>query len=769
MKKLVWVGHREAEIFKTRSFFTYSITTWGSNKDNNFSYCGEFRTRVIDHSELRCFYTEKIKKLLNEDDYHFMFYSQPLAHKLLLTFPELKDKFICLNAESTLALLNNKINTRLWLSHHIPVLDFVLLSGTDCTLDTIKTYFPSYHSFVLQEACSAGGLGTYVLNQDNEGRLIQSIKKNDLYLVSYFATPSFSINTHVLISDDNAIFLPSSIQIIENYNDNLIYSGGDFVNYSHIEIRYQEKVRSYAQKASELLRGIGFRGVCGIDFLVYKEEVYFIELNPRFQASTLLLNLALHEANLPSIHQLNWEAFHCKKLKLHSHLEDLAVPYSFYKYKKEVTDTDEQHIQKLRILESSNDIEYILYDGFEQTYNEDGSYLFQAIWKQHISSCSKDGRLQVHPNVPLDYFMKCVLPLTYTTESLIRLKIALLNQGVRISGNATSQLNLTGGYNESVFSSIDLVLYETLRINAPINVNLSSLSPFSLDYIEDKYVLYYYDTKISEVQLEFAKSIRDLKTKNGYAYKSIAFISGDRLRIKPEQGCYFKAHGIGCQFCPENMGKYSSNGYSMEDIQEVIDYCIENEDFRHILIGGGSADPITDENKIIAVADYIHSQTNMPIYLMSLPPNELEYIDKYVNAGISEIAFNIEIYDREIALDYMPGKGKITLEKYILSLKRACDLINHNGNVRTMLMAGMEPIENTLMAIEILAKAGIQPMISVFRPVASCKLAHLIQLTNDELYTLYTEAEQICQLYNLSLGPTCSSCQNNTLALTLEK
>jgi len=33
MDKYVWIGHREAEIFKTNNFFSYSITSWGSNEN----------------------------------------------------------------------------------------------------------------------------------------------------------------------------------------------------------------------------------------------------------------------------------------------------------------------------------------------------------------------------------------------------------------------------------------------------------------------------------------------------------------------------------------------------------------------------------------------------------------------------------------------------------------------------------------------------------------------------------------------------------------
>ena len=105
--------------------------------------------------------------------------------------------------------------------------------------------------------------------------------------------------------------------------------------------------------------------------------------------------------------------------------------YSLYKYKKEFQDDSKQYLNKLALVEGSQDTEYILYDGFVDDEFSDGTYLYQVIWKRHISSCGKDCKLHLHPNIPLTYFMDRSLPLTQNIDDIIRLKIALLNQGVR--------------------------------------------------------------------------------------------------------------------------------------------------------------------------------------------------------------------------------------------------------------------------------------------------------------------------------------------------
>lgn len=769
MDKYIWVGHRESEIFKTSNLFTSSITSWGSNENGNISYCKEFDTRNIDNELRNMFIIEKLKKILINSNYKVLFYSSTLAYSLLNLYPNFQDNFICLNSKNILELLNNKINTRLWLSNHVPVLKFILLSGAECHINNLKSLFPNCHTFIIQEAKSYGGQGTFFIDSHNHAEVVMNLKRDSLYLVSQYANPSFSVNNHLLITDTDIITFPSSTQIIEKHKNKLMYMGADFVNYKNIDKAYQKKIRQFSKKIGHLLQGIGYKGICGIDYLIYNEEVYFVEINPRFQASTFLLNIALEEHGFPCIQELQISSFNGNQILLSEKLKNMDVNYSFYRYLKIEQDCQRQYMDKITLLQKCSEVKYIIKDGYKDNEYIDETYLYQAVWNRHISSCSKDYTLHLHPNIPIQYFIDDALPLKNTNESLMRLKIALLNQGVQLLSETIRKINLYGGYNESVFYSIDIILFDYLRINAPLNINLSSLSPFFIGISDNEFVLLYYKKELCKISLEFSKSIKQLNTKNGIPYEKIAFISGDRLRIKPERRCFFKTNGKGCFFCPGYKVSLQDDDYDMNDIEEVIDYCIENETFRHILIGGGSADPSIDQNKILPVIKYIRSKTQKPIYLMCLPPNDISYIDKYIDAGVNEIAFNIELWDREIAREYMPGKGNISLEDYLNKLEYAIKRINKIGNVRSMLIVGLENNENTLSAIECLTSKGIQPMLSIFRPTTNCKLPYIVQLSNEDIYNFYIEAEKVCRKNNVFLGPSCPSCQNNTLTITLKQ
>ena len=150
---------------------------------------------------------------------------------------------------------------------------------------------------------------------------------------------------------------------------------------------------------------------------------------------------------------------------------------------------------------------------------------------------------------------------------------------------------------------------------------------------------------------------------------------------------------------------------------------------------------------------------------MSLPPNNAKILRDYKEAGITEVAFNIEIWDRKIAQKIMPGKGKIPLSHYIDILRESTSIWGKEGNVRTALIVGLNQSKLLLTATEYLCQLGIQPMFSVFRPMIGTKLENIVPPSNQTLLSLYQDILRICAKYHMEPGPSCKECRNNMLAL----
>lgn len=207
----------------------------------------------------------------------------------------------------------------------------------------------------------------------------------------------------------------------------------------------------------------------------------------------------------------------------------------------------------------------------------------------------------------------------------------------------------------------------------------------------------------------------------------------------------------------------------IDDVCEAIDFYLDHTDFRHFLIGGGSGNESDEHENILKLATHIRSRSNKPIYAMCLPPENTKILKDYYNAGINEIGFNLEIFDRAIAQAIMPGKGNIPLSRYEKAYIEAVRLWGDGGNVRSLMVLGLEREESFFKGIEWLSRLGVMPIISVFRPLNNIALNNVLPPDNEDLEAIFYQAAEITAKRHLIPGPLCTACQNNTLSLPISK
>ena len=125
----------------------------------------------------------------------------------------------------------------------------------------------------------------------------------------------------------------------------------------------------------------------------------------------------------------------------------------------------------------------------------------------------------------------------------------------------------------------------------------------------------------------------------------------------------------------------------------------------------------------------------------------------------------MELYDRTLALRYMPGKGRISRERYLNALSWAAECVGKMGAVRCSFIAGLEPMESLLEGVEAVCRLGAAPILSPFRPVPFTDMQDVVPPSNEWFLELTQRAEEICRHYSLTLGPSCPACRNNTLTI----
>jgi hypothetical protein len=340
----------------------------------------------------------------------------------------------------------------------------------------------------------------------------------------------------------------------------------------------------------------------------------------------------------------------------------------------------------------------------------------------------------------------------------------LFNHGVRINERAIESLQKTGGINYKEFEAVDITL-QGLYISVPYGTQMSRLSPFEIDFRDDdeEYVLSYLGKTISNIEIRSEDTLGTRLLKQGFRFDEVVYLGNDRLRVYHRHSCFYKTTGLGCHFCDIDA---SNRNFTLDDIKSVIDSYTDNKAIRHYLIGGGSNEAESNFAKILGIVEYIKVKNRKPISLMSTPPKDYKILHRLYNAGITEVAFNLELFDRELAQKYMPGKGKIPLSVYQIAFKESVCLWGRN-NVRTSFIVGLEPIESLLQGVEFVCRIGVSPVLSLFRPINGTLLSHLLPPSNADVLRICLEIEKICDKHDIKLGPMCKYCEDNVLKIML--
>ncbi len=753
---LLWSGPRESDISELNCFCA-SITIFGSNQGNNCSYSGSTKTRV-DHNQPDCiandFFNEKIEEWLDEyPDLKVMYYNSIYSKYLP---PKYRNRVVGSNELFLLELLDSKRDVRKLASKIIPVVPFQEIYSANQLLKIILNS-KNKKRYILQENHASGGYGTHIIDKENISLYIESMDLNKGYFLSPYFNDTISINVHCILFDDNVIVCPGSIQLVKEINNKINYLGSDFVEYKRLTEEVKKAICENSKSFGEMLRDMGYRGVLGIDFLIIENQPHLLEVNARFQASTPLLNRALKNAFLPSMQELHLLAFESDASIESKKIENLNVSYSMAAY---TTDTWKKEISFFEANTPEN-IVCVELDGFEDSeIILRGAYLFHIIFNTNLCSINAENGLWIYENLydVCNDFTTAVL-----NKSILHIKISLLNQGVIITEKAKELICKQGQIRNAVFSAVDLTILDGLHVNCPTDVKMVFLTPWKIKVDNYKLKLYYYNNEISDVVVDMADPFANRLTKSGLPYHKISFWATDRMRIHHTISCVFKKSNVGCSFC--ELPKQEQL-LCIDDVFEVIDfYLSQKHTFRHFLIGGGSETYEQEAEHITQIASYIRKKSDKPIYLMCLPPKNISVLQTWYDSGITEIAFNLELYDRNLAKDYMPGKGSIPLSQYISAFDKAVSLWGSNGNVRTLFIAGLEKQESLLDGVETVCSHGVMPILSIFRALYQTETQDLVPPSNAWLYDLYTKCELICKRYSLHLGPSCPACQNNTLSL----
>jgi uncharacterized radical SAM superfamily protein len=184
----------------------------------------------------------------------------------------------------------------------------------------------------------------------------------------------------------------------------------------------------------------------------------------------------------------------------------------------------------------------------------------------------------------------------------------------------------------------------------------------------------------------------------------------------------------------------------------------------HILISGGTPHEKDFEFLQETYRQVLKEFNDFPVDIMMVPVDGLLDVEELASLGVNELSINIEIINEELAHRYMRQKLQHGLDHYLRFIEKATQILGER-RVRSMLMVGLEPVEDTLTGVRLILEAGGVPVLSPFRPDPVTPLSEHPPPTANDLIEVFVEATSLANRIGISLGPDCPPCTHNTVTL----
>jgi hypothetical protein len=186
--------------------------------------------------------------------------------------------------------------------------------------------------FVLRNSSSGPGGGDSELLIASEQMDIPLHRRDALYALSPYLGPNVPLNINACVFQDGTVTLHGpSVQLIGIPSCTglpLAYCGNDFAQVRNLDSNTLNELETLTLQAGKWLASKGYLGAFGLDAIEYQNHVYFNEINPRLQGSSIISARLDEELGRPDVFLNHIASFFGMPAPPYMPLRDLAKQQS---------------------------------------------------------------------------------------------------------------------------------------------------------------------------------------------------------------------------------------------------------------------------------------------------------------------------------------------------------------------------------------------------------------------------------------------------------
>jgi hypothetical protein len=341
------------------------------------------------------------------------------------------------------------------------------------------------------------------------------------------------------------------------------------------------------------------------------------------------------------------------------------------------------------------------------------------------------------------------------------LEISLFCRGIRIADSADLEhdARLFSRTRAGLGSGLELIVpgrNKDLWVNIPVEEDFAWESPYQIrkrgdDYfVEDERRGFEYPVRIPVEPKWYMR-----KTTNGTPMHKIGVLQGTYLGIYISNSCgyWYSRPSQGCKFCTTGVN-VGVNEVAEKDIDDVVQVALAAKEesgntFVHFNSGYQGK---KDIDRVAPYVKAIKERVGALVGVQLIPTREFEKYDWLIDLGVDHFSFCYEFHNAEYFADLLPGKQNTIGQRTFFDALEYCCSKTFKGACSGEVIAGVEPIQDTLRAIDMITSMGAFPTVCIFRPVIGAEMEGYPSPREEDMVQVMRHMYEACRRASLPIG-----------------
>jgi hypothetical protein len=307
-------------------------------------------------------------------------------------------------------------------------------------------------------------------------------------------------------------------------------------------------------------------------------------------------------------------------------------------------------------------------------------------------------------------------------------------------------------------SGLELVLPGRLKdvwVNAPVEEDFTGASPYWLVKNVDGYWIHdERDLRSYRVRVPPEPAWYSGRTTAGTPMRRVGVLQGTYLGIYISNAClyWYSDPSLHCRFCTTgaNVGVNEVALKSVEDVVEVCRAAKEESGVTFVHLNSGYSKRCLEDAAPFVRA--VKEQVGALVGVQLMPTTELWKYDRLIDLGADHFSFCYEFHNPEYFARFLPGKtATLGQQAFFDALEYTARKLG-KGAVSGEIIAGVEPPEDTMRAVDYITSVGAFPTVCVFRPVIGSDMESWPPPRYEEMRAIFEHVYRACRRHAIPIG-----------------